>query len=336
VSFGPIWEELERVTPPGESGRVKRRIKPEANCDLFLALAKPANLRMVLMLVKASSLDGIDELPTARGVEARIARPGEDGSDASLELVLTDPRSADIFTALAADIADAVAAESSEPEAVAALIGRLGRWQRFLEEAGSEGLTPERQRGLYAELWLLRTYLVDAVGATSAVQAWTGPARASHDYQFGPCAFEVKGTAAKQHQVLRIVSERQLDDTGVETLFLFHLSLDAHRDTGESLPALVGDVREALHGTAGATVLEDGLFGAGYLDAHRHLYENPGYTVRESNFFRVAEGFPRIVETDLVPGVGDVHYSVAVAECKHFLVDADTVIEEVKASHVGS
>src|SRR5439155_26590834 len=93
VSFGQIWEELERVTPPGKSGRVKRRIKPEANCDLFLALAKPANLRMVLMLVQAGSLGGIDELPTASGVEARIARPGQAGSDATLDLVLTDPRS---------------------------------------------------------------------------------------------------------------------------------------------------------------------------------------------------------------------------------------------------
>lgn len=336
MSFGQVWEELERVTPPGESGRFKRRIRPEANCDLFLALAKPANLRMVVMPVQTSSLEGIDELPTSRGVEARIARPGEDGADASVELVLTDPRSADIFTALATDIAGAVAAESSEPEAVAALVGRLARWQRFLEEAGPEGLTPERQRGLYAELWLLRNYLLDTVGPASAVQAWTGPARASHDYQLGLCAFEVKGTAAKQHQVLRIVSERQLDDTGVETLFLFHLSLDAHRDSGEMLPALIGEIREAVRGTAAATVFEDRLFEAGYLDAHRHLYENPGYTVRESNFFRVVQGFPRIVETDLAPGIGDVHYSVTVAECKHFRVDADTVMDEVKASHVSS
>ena len=91
MNLGEIWEELEHVTPPGERGRVKRRIRPEAKCDLFLAIAKPSNHRVVLMLVGEESLSGVDELPTARGVEARIDRPGEDGADAALELVLTDP-----------------------------------------------------------------------------------------------------------------------------------------------------------------------------------------------------------------------------------------------------
>ncbi len=336
MGLAEIWEELERVTPPGESGHVKRRIKPEAKCDLFLAIAKPSNLRMLVMLVGEDSLVGVGDLPTARGVEARVVRPGEGGAAGALELVLTDPRSADIFTALATDIAESVAAESDELSAVATLVGRLRRWQRFLEESGPEGLTSERQRGLYAELWLLRRHLLGAVGPAAAVQGWTGPTRASHDFQFGAGALEVKGSAGKQHQVLRIVSERQLDDTGVEGLFLFHLSLDAHRDAGESLPALVNDLRESLRTTPAAATFEDRLFGAGYLDAHQQLYENPGYTVRESNFFRVTDGFPRIVEADLLPGVGDVHYSVAVAECKHFLVDSETAITELRSRHVRS
>jgi hypothetical protein len=336
VNLGGVWEELERVTTPSERGRVKRRIRPEAKCDLFLAIAKPSNHRMVLMLVGEESLVGIDELPTARGVEARIARPGEDGADAALELVLTDPGAADIFTALATDISDAVVSQSDESAAVAALVGRLQRWQRFLEESGPEGLTPERQRGLFAELWLLRHYLLHAVGPAMAIQGWTGPAHASHDFQLGACAIEVKGTAAKQHQVLRVASERQLDDTGVKRLYLFHVSLDTHRGAGVTLPVLIDDLREWLHSKVSASSFEERLFEAGFLDAHRDLYENPGYTVRESNFFHVAEDFPRIVESDLPPGVGDVHYSVAVAECKHFLVEAESVMAELGSSHVDS
>lgn len=146
----------------------------------------------------------------------------------------------------------------------------------------------------------------------------------------------MKGTAAKQHQVLRVVSERQLDDTGVEKLFLFHLSLDTHLDAGQTLPVLIDEIREALRGTGAAPIFEERLFEAGYLDAHRHVYENPGYTMRESNFFLVANGFPRIVEADLRRGVGDVHYSVAVAECKHFLVDALDVADQVRGSDAGS
>jgi hypothetical protein len=333
VTLAEIWEELERVTPPGSSGRVKRRIKPETKCDLFLAIAKPSNHRMVLMPVAAESLVGVEELPTSRGVEARIARPGDDGHEAAVEIVLTDPNFVDVFTALATDIAGSVTIEADEPEAVRALVGRLGRWQRFLEESGPGGLNAERQRGLFGELWLLRQYLLSIISPIQAVRSWTGPSRAPHDFQLGACAIEVKCTTAKQHQALRITSERQLDETGIDSLFLFHLSLDAHLDAGESLPALVDDIRASLSATAAASALEDRLMQAGYLDVHRHLYGGLGYTIRESNFFRVTDGFPRIIERDLAAGVGDVHYSVAVSECKHFVIDVDQVLSEIGNEH---
>lgn len=326
MSLGEIWDELERVTALGATGRVKRRIRPEARCDLFVAVSKPSNLRMLLMPVAERSLTGVEGLPSGSGVETRIVRPGEEGREAALELVLTDPKCGDIFTALATDIVQAVAPATDESAGVTALIDRLTRWQRFLEEVGPTGLSPEAQRGLYAELWLMRHHLLATLGPVASVLAWTGPSRTAHDFELGRTAIEVKSTLAKQHQTLRIVSERQLDDTGLEGLFLFHLSLDAHRDTGQSLPELVDDLRQMVGSTPAATPFGDRLIEAGYLDAHGALYQNPGYAVREQNFFQVAEGFPRIVERDLTSGVGDVHYSVSVAECRHFLASPETAL----------
>lgn len=331
-----IWENLEDVHAAGREGRFKRRIRPESRLDLFVAVAKPTNNRMLVMLVSEASLDGVDELPTSQGVEARIARPGDDGRDAALELVLIDARYADIFAALVDDLAGAVVAERDEATAVAVFVGRLRRWQRFLEEGGLRGLSPEQQRGLYAELWLLREHLLPTLGPAAAVAGWTGPSHASHDFQLGACALEVKATAAKQHQVLRIVSERQLDDTGVDELFLFHLSLDVHQNSGESLPTLVADVRERVRPTVAAPVFDDRILEAGYLDAHAHVYADSGYTIREENFYRVGEGFPRIVERDLPAGIGDVRYSVGAAECKHFSVEPELVRRSLRSELVES
>ncbi len=44
--------------------------------------------------------------------------------------------------------------------------------------------------------------------------AWRGPEPAHQDFQFTSGAVEVKATAAKQPQSVRITSERQLDDNG--------------------------------------------------------------------------------------------------------------------------
>lgn len=329
MTLGAVWEELEALAAPGSVGRFKRRVRPESALDLFVGVAKPANQRLLMMLASEASLADIEKLPNSQGVEARIVRPGEDGRDATLELALTDPRFTDIFSALAADVIDAVASTPREEAAVAEFVDRLRRWQRFLEESGLQGLSPERQRGLFAELWIARDLLVD-LDPVVVVQAWTGPDHASHDFQFGSCALEVKGTAAKQHQVLRIVSERQLDETGVDSLFLFHLSLDVHRGTAETLPGLIDELRSRLRGTAAGELLDVKLVQASYLEQQRELYEDVGYAARESNLFGVREGFPRIVERDLVPGVGDVHYSVSVAECKHFVVERTNLLEHIR------
>jgi hypothetical protein len=175
---------------------------------------------------------------------------------------------------------------------------------------------------------LIRHVLLAEFGPARSLDAWMGPSHASHDFQFGRGAIEVKGSAAKQDQHLRVASERQLDSTGVDALFVFHASLDAHRDAGVSLPGLIEDLRARI-GADDGQLLEERLFQAGYIDAHRPLYENPGYTVRETNFFRVVDAFPRIVESELRQGVGDLSYSIAVASCRPFEVQAADALQEL-------
>jgi Putative PD-(D/E)XK family member, (DUF4420) len=118
---------------------------------------------------------------------------------------------------------------------------------------------------------------------------------------------------------LAIASERQLDDTGAGTVVLLHLSLDVRQEQGETLPAMVTSVRLLVANDAIAKdELENLLFEVGYLDIHTTRYENIGYTIREHNYFKVGEDFPKIIESDLRNGVGDVRYTISVAECKRF------------------
>jgi hypothetical protein len=153
------------------------------------------------------------------------------------------------------------------------------------------------------------------------VTSWTGPVGAIQDFSLGSVAVEVKTTAGKQHQRVRIASERQLDDRGLEALLLFHLSVDDRENLGDTLPGIVQRLRGTLgsDGTAAAE-FEALLFAAGYHDVHSPRYRT-GYTVREANIFRVTEGFPRLTELNLPEGVGDLSYSVALAACAAFRLD---------------
>jgi Putative PD-(D/E)XK family member, (DUF4420) len=165
------------------------------------------------------------------------------------------------------------------------------------------------------------------LGLFKGFHCWTGPKGTQQDFQFSRCAIEVKTTSAKQHQKLAIASERQLDGTGAGTIVLLHLSLDVRQGQGETLTTMVANVRSLVAGDAIARdELENLLFEIGYLDIHANRYDNIGYTIREHNYFKVGTDFPKIIESDLRNGVGDVRYTISVAECKRFSIPESEVI----------
>src|SRR4051812_40525380 len=105
--YEAVWEELEEERGSG-AGHVLRRIHPESAIDLHLAVAKPSNRRVLILSVDDGAIGGVDELPAGRGIETRLHERPE-VQKVQLELVLMDPSCRDIFSALAQDVAGAVA-----------------------------------------------------------------------------------------------------------------------------------------------------------------------------------------------------------------------------------
>lgn len=320
MTITETWLQLEASPPPGGGGIMARRIHPEAAVDLFLAVEKPTNARVLILRVKGAAVAGKVDLPRAEGFEVCRGFESLDGKKyCHLSVRLTHLRFGDVFTTLVEDVVKHVLPSPGDPAAVRILLERLGRWQAFLKRHAADGLGEEAQQGLYGELWFLDQHVIPVRGPKAAVESWKGPEAAAQDFQVPGLAVEVKAAAGKQHQKLRISNERQLDSTGAGVLLVFHLSVDVRDGGGESLPARVQLVRDHLTVDAvAATEFERLLFESGYLDCHAPAYEARGYTIRETNFFEVRDGFPRIVESDLRNGVGDVSYSISVAECKNF------------------
>jgi hypothetical protein len=330
VQFDEVWTHLETdVTYKGASGILKRRVLPESPCDIYLAVEKPQNTRLMLIRVSAGALPDVGVLPRSKGCDVQVVRlPDDLPEQATVRLTLTGTQFRDIFTVLVQDIASCIAECVSAEHCVSALIARLQSWQHFLDEYGPEGLGEEAQRGLYGELWFLRRYVLPALTPADAVNSWTGHRRYPQDFELPRCAVEVKTTSGRQHQKLRIANERQLDDSNISPIFIFHISLDVRLNSGETLVDLVEDIRSYISTSPPARQgFEEGLRNGGYLDFHTPRYTKTGYSIRQTNVFRVSEGFPRIIESDLPNGVGDVQYSITVAECMHFFVPEGEMTE---------
>jgi hypothetical protein len=328
------WSRLEEDTATIASGYIVRRLLPEVAYDVYLAIERPSNTRSLMMRVRHRLVERGAVFPSSKCFEVRrVILQGDDHTHITLQLVLINSRYSDIFTTLVQDIVDEIAPIADEHNAIDGFITRLRRWQAFLEKHNPEGLSQSAQQGLYGELWFLRQLVIPQLGSRQGVQCWTGPRGTQQDFQFENCAVEVKTTVAKQHQKLAIASERQLDDTGAGALILLHLSLDVRQGRGESLPDIVTSVRSLVKNDPLAKEeLETLLFEVGYLDIHTPHYEQIGYTEREVNYFKVEGDFPRIVEADLRNGVGDVRYTISVAECRRFSLPEFEVISFIRGN----
>ena len=199
------WKLLEEDTANVTSGYITRRLLPEVTYDVYLAIERPSNARLLMMRVNQKSIAKATVFPKSNCFEVRrVALQGDEDSHVTLQLVLINSRYSDIFTTLVQDIVDAIAPIADEQNAVGAFFTRLRRWQAFLEKHNPEGLSQAEQQGLYGELWFLRQVVIPQIGSRQGVKCWTGAKGTQQDFQFQHCAVEVKTTTAKQHQKLAI------------------------------------------------------------------------------------------------------------------------------------
>jgi len=329
MRLGDMFDDLEAQPGlPGAAGTRERLIPNGGPCDLSVGVHKPDNTRSFRVRFSPGAVRPDPELPDFKGVTVR-RYSGREGSTerVTFELRLISPVFNDVFTTLAEDFIHHLSEITDEKDAAAAFVRRLITWQRLLERHSPEGLDADEQRGVYGELWFMREHLFPPLTPLQVLQSWTGPERNAKDFQLLGCAVEVKTSTAKQHQHLQITSEKQLDDAGLAAMFLFHLSLESAAGAGETLPEMVQQIRQrAWPDASAAQLLEDKLRDAGYWDVHEHRYAAVGYVCREANLFRIQEGFPRLRERDLPSGVGDLRYSISVAECRHFPGDPEELL----------
>lgn len=326
-----LWTDMEANDSP--AGVVRRLLDPDWPGELSAAMVKPENAPALLLEVPAGVPIDPDQLAKSDAIE--VATSGDADGVRSIQLTLIDPRFRDTFLTLSADLAERVLATTTPADGARALVHNLGRWLRFLKRRKADVLTVERQTGLYGELATLADLIAESISFPAATWAWTGPNGAYQDFQLGRLAIEVKTLAATQPQQLRVETERQLDDRGLDALVIAHHKVDRRRDAGRSLPDLIEHIRDGLAGDEVAREhFDDQLFEVGYLDAHAHLYAQHGYTARGDAYYRVGIGFPRIVEDDLRPGLGAVRYMIDASACAPFEIAQEQVAAWIRDAPV--
>lgn len=324
-----IWNDFE-LNDALKSGVVLKRFSPDIMPACFVAMKMPEKVKSIVFRLSKGNVD-VSALNALKDITTEIL-PDETQADKMLLLIsLADNSLSSIFAVLCEDLFNYISNIKEDKELVKSLQNRFLKWKELFELAKSPGLSPEKQIGLFGELFLLKELIEETGRIEECLNIWVGPDTGIRDFEKNNSAIEVKTTQTHNHQRIRISSERQLDTSLLENLFLFHLSLEKRNGQENSLNKIVS----ALFSVIGDNMLLNNmlnrkLISVGYFKHHESYYENISYMIRGKDFYTVTEIFPRIEEKDLMKGVGDVKYSIILtAETETFKASISNVIEKL-------
>lgn len=330
-------ETLERawasVAEEGKNGEGYYSVRVFANsvCSIFVGQHQPSDLIEFSFEVRPESVKKVSLHHEAKGFEVKVQKTphAPDKKLRRISITLNRKSFCDLFKSLAADIVEKCNLAKTEAEAVLILESRLDHWRRFLEKAGTDGLSSPLQTGLFGELLFLRTLIAKGVPSACALRAWHGPLRENQDYCFGSLAVEVKASTSNNANSVSISNARQLDSTGLKNLYLFHASFDRRDRSGETLRSCVESLFSQFleAGSECEDLFESLLIAQGYHHCQSHLYDVAGYTLRNQQLYEVKDGFPRITESDLTAGVIEASYKIDLSTAASFKKDLNQFIE---------
>ncbi len=317
-----IWSSIEQSN---ETGLLKRLYSSDSKPLIYAIYQNPErHCGIAISYSKSIDLD-ISSFSNLRDLQITLQTDSSFSQNNLLIIKLLYDLSRDVFAIMCENMVQSVLSLKTEDEVVRTIINLLEKWQTLFEKLKGEGLSHSEQLGLYGELHFIQKFIA-LNDANFALNSWVGIDREIRDFQHRNWALEVKTMAGNNHQKVSISSERQLDETLLDHLILFHLSVEVAKKNGESLNEKILSVRESLKDNISAlNVFNNKLLDAGYFERHTHLYDENCYQIREEHYYKVDRDFPRIKEKDIRPGIGDVKYSIILSQCNDYLVSEEKV-----------
>jgi len=278
--------------------------------------------------IDVTSLSNLSELKIRQLIDTSM--PGQK----MLHVQLMRNENQRVFAALCEDLVNALKPLSDPKGMAQEFTNQLYKWKNLFDKMKFDGLSKEEQQGLYGELVFLRKMLSRSTNDAyaSTLKLWTGVEKTNKDFQGDNWAVEVKTTSSTNNaQFITINGERQLDNSLVAHLFIYHLVLEVSKINGESLPMIVAEIKNLLSSNVPALcIFEEKLIEAKYIANHESLYAEHFFKKRNEKYYKVLADFPRIMENDLRKGVSNVVYAISIGMCDEYLVSEGVLFNTIK------
>jgi len=309
-----IWKSLEQNNYLS-SGLVMKRYSAEMRSDVYVALIMPEKTRSIAFRFSKKMV--IDRIISnnLKDVKIHIVNDLQEKSKKLLVISLLDFEFSETFSVLCEDLILNVPKNPNEIELFSNLFFRLEQWKDLFEKVKSQPLTLNAQIGLFGELYMLNRLIESIENHLLCIDLWKGPDSGIRDFEKYLWAIEVKTTSTNNQQKLFINNERQLDNTHLNDLYLFHISVEVRDEYKININSIVDEIKIKIHNNSKAlSLFELKLIKAGYFSKDINFYYNYGFKIKSENIYRIFDDFPRIKKADLRLNVGNVRYSIILPE----------------------
>lgn len=264
-SISSLWSVMlkEQAT-----GLVKRLLPTNAPIKVFATYKHSDKVCGIAFSYSENLKVSIDSFLNLKELYVQLYLDAAYKSRKLLIIQLSSDINKDIFAYLCDSLIESIENCNTESKAIKVVINRLEKWKSMFAKGTSDGLSVMEQQGLYGELtYLHKLILRDCFSYVDALKLWVGADKASRDFQGNGWAVEVKTISVNNSDQITINGERQLDETLLNKLYLYHLSIELSRMNGQTLNDIVDQIRHLLsEDLVALNIYNAKLMEAGYFD----------------------------------------------------------------------
>lgn len=328
-NISSLWEIMSQEK---SVGLVKRLLPNNSPLKVFATYKHPENICGIAFSCDSKLKLSIDSFYNLKELSVQLFLDTSYQPNRLLTIQLFSDANTDIFAYLCGNLVETIERCDTEAKAIKLVLNRLEKWKMMFSKGASDGLSITEQQGLYGELMYLHKLVLRGIFSyIDTLKIWVGADKAMRDFQGKDWAVEAKTISINNADQITINGERQLDETLLDKLYLYHLSVEASRMNGQTLNEKVDELRSLLSDDKAAlNIFNAKLMEAGYFDHHRELYRERCYKIRKESIYVIDDSFPRIKESELRDGVSNTVYSINVSTCAEYMVSENTHFNSIE------
>ena len=328
-NISSLWEIMSQEK---SVGLVKRLLPNNSPLKVFATYKHPENTCGIAFSCDSKLKLSIDSFYNLKELSVQLFLDTSYQPNRLLTIQLFSDANTDIFAYLCGNLVETIERCDTEAKAIKLVLNRLEKWKTMFSKGASDGLSITEQQGLYGELMYLHKLVLRGIFSyIDTLKIWVGADKAMRDFQGKDWAVEAKTISINNADQITINGERQLDETLLDKLYLYHLSVEVSRMNGQTLNEKVDELRSLFSDDKAAlNIFNAKLMEAGYFDHHRELYRERCYKIRKESIYVIDDSFPRIKESELRDGVSNTVYSINVSTCAEYMVSENTHFNSIE------